>query len=143
LLQVGCSNEVSENSNAVGDVPIPVTGPRTANHNFFHATLVSTNTEYTGGALNAENLADFYLIKLHDHEYRTYRIILNGLTDNADLELYDAYLNRISWSTNPSIEDEVIEYWRNYTDLDNNLAYLKIINKSGAALTYDFEVQIK
>ncbi len=138
----GCTSEVSTNRDAAGNTPAPNQSRGSSNDDFFNANRMYLDTTLTD-SLTSTDTQDLFFIQLPLRVYRTYEVSLTNLTGNADLELYNAYLNRDSWSENSGLEDETIGYWRNYTDLDNNMIYVKVINRSGGPMDYQLSVAAK
>ena len=135
-----CEGEISTNENASGGAPFPVQNDPNDNDDFFHATQKYLGSTFSD-TLSITDTVDYFFIDLPIGVYRAYRFELTGLTGDADIELINAYLNKESWSDNPDTQDELIEYWRDYTDLDNNIVYLKVINRSGNDVMYTLEIQ--
>ena len=135
-----CEGEISTNANATGDAPFPVQNDPNDNDDFFHATRKNLGSS-TSDTLSITDTVDYFFVELPIGVYRAYRFELTGLTGDADIELINAYLNKESWSDNPDTQDELIEYWRDYTDLDNNIVYLKVTNRSDNDVMYTLEIQ--
>lgn len=135
-----CEGEISTNANATGDAPFPVQNDPNDNDDFFHATRKYIGSS-TSDTLSITDTVDYFFVELPIGVYRAYRFELTGLTGDADIELINAYLNKESWSDNPDTQDELIEYWRDYTDLDNNIVYLKVTNRSDNDVMYTLEIQ--
>jgi hypothetical protein len=135
-----CEGEISTNANATGDAPFPVQNDPNDNDDFFHATRKYLGSS-TSDTLSITDTVDYFFVELPIGVYRSYRFELTGLTGDADIELINAYLNKESWSDNADTQDELIEYWRDYTDLDNNIVYLKVTNRSDNDVMYTLEIQ--
>jgi len=140
FLLVACEGEINTNENASGSAPIPVQNDLTDNDDFFHAYRLSSIPQSLSDTLSTTDTVDYFYLELPLRSYRSYSFELKSLTGDADLELINAYLNKESWSENAGTEDELIDYWRNYTDLDNNMVFLKVINRSGTDVMYTLEV---
>lgn len=140
FLLVACEGEINTNENAAGSAPQPEQGSLTLNDDFFHAYDLFNLPRTISDTLSATDDVDFFIMPLGLYQYRSYNFSLSSLTGDADIEIFNAYLNKESWSENSGTEDELIEYWRNYTDLDNNFVYIKVINQSGGDVNYTLEV---
>ena len=140
FLLAACEGEINTNEDASGFPPSPVQGDVTDNDDFFHAYRLSSIPQSLPDTLSATDSVDYFYLELPLRSYRSYSFELKSLTGDADLELINAYLNKESWSDNSDTEDELIEYWRNYTDLDNNIVFIKVINRSGTDVMYTLEV---
>ena len=137
---VACEGEINTNEDASGSPPTPVQSDLTDNDDFFHAYRLSSIPQSLSDTLSATDTVDYFYLELPLRSYRSYSFELKSLTGDADIELINAYLNKESWSDNSGTEDELIEYWRNYTDLDNNIVFIKVINRSGTDVMYTLEV---
>lgn len=140
FLLVACEGEINTNENAAGFAPQPEQGSLTLNDDFFHAYDLFNLPRTISDSLSATDTVDYFIMPLALYQYRSYNFSLISLTGDADLEIFNAYLNKESWSENSGTEDELIRYWRNYTDLDNNFVYIKVINQSGGDVSYTLEV---
>lgn len=139
FLLAACEGEINTNRNASGSTPAPIQDDENDNDDFYHAYRLTLGTPRPD-TLSATDVVDFFYVELPLRSYRSYQFSLKNLTGDADIELINSFLNKESWSDNPGIEDEVIDYWRNYTDLDNNIVFLKIINRSSTDVMYSLEV---
>lgn len=135
-----CEGEINTNEDAAGLPPTPVQNDLTDNDDFFHAYRLSGIPRTLSDTLSTTDLVDYFYLELPLRSYRSYSFELKNLTGDADIELINAYLNKESWSDNAGTEDELIQYWRNYTDLDNNIVFIKVINRSGTDVMYTLEV---
>lgn len=140
FLLMACEGEINTNEDASGFPPTPVQNDLTDNDDFFHAYRLSSIPQSLPDTLSATDSVDYFYLELPLRSYRSYSFELKGLTGDADIELINAYLNKESWSDNSGTDDELIEYWRNYTDLDNNIVFIKVINRSGTDVMYTLEV---
>jgi len=140
LMLSGCEGEISQNDDAYGYEPSPVTNELDNNDDYFHAFgPLSEGTVYSD-SLSADDMVDYFIISTPESIYKTYQVELTDLTGEADLELMNAYASKISWSENEGVEDESIKYWRGYTKKEGSIIYVKVINRSGSNLSYKLEV---
>lgn len=134
-----CEGEINTNENAFGSTPDPTQNDVNDNDDYFHAYRLYTTSTHSD-SLSATDTVDYFFVELATNTYRTYTFELTGLTGDADIELINSFLNKESWSDNNGTEAEMIGYWRDYNDYDNNIVYLKVINRSGTDLNYTLEI---
>ena len=140
FLLSACEGEIDDNLDAAGSTPKPEQQDLNDNDTFLNAYLVSNLPYSLNDSLSVADTVDYFVIQLESGHYRQYTFALNNLTGDADIELINAYLNRESWSDNTGTEAELIEYWRNYFDSDDDIVFIKITNQTDGDLTYTLEV---
>jgi len=137
-ISLSACQEVKDNRNASGEVP--TTGRHTDGSNFFNAHKLSLSQLYTDDLQIGEN-EKYYVFDLPTNQYQGWTIGLKNHTGEMDLELYNAYFNRISWTDKEGLDEEIINYWRDYTDLDNNIVFVKAIKKTAGPVDFDFYME--
>lgn len=140
FLLAACEGEINTNENATGSTPTPIQNDLTVNDSFINAYRLSGFPSTHSDTLSATDSVDYFYVRLTEYQYRSYSIALTNLTGDADIELINAYLNRESWSENLNTDDELIEYWRDYTELDNNIVYIRVMNRSSGDVSYNLEL---
>lgn len=134
-----CEGEINTSENDFGSTPSPTQNDLNNNDDYFHAYRLYTTSVHPD-TLSATDNVDYFFVELATNTYRAYTFELTGLTGDADIELINSFLNKESWSERTGTEDEFIGYWRDYNDYDNNIVYLKVINRSDTDLDYTLEI---
>jgi len=140
LLLSACEGEIDTNEDAPGSTPSPEQQNLNNNDSFLNAYRVSNLPFTLNDSLSTTDTVDYFVVQLQANHYRQYSFALRNLTGDADIELINAYLNRESWSDNEGTDDELIEYWRDYFDPDDNIVFLKISNRSDSEISYTMEI---
>ena len=130
----GCDSTPDVTSNTSGKP-----SPDGSGNSFFNAITMNTATT-TGTLTGSEVFYKFHSPLMTANYSGTLTLGLTGLTGNADLELFDRNLNRISWSNESGTTDETIPYWYSTTRHEalelNGLHFVRIRNTAGTTLDY-------
>lgn len=132
-ISLSACQEVEGNPDASGEIPIA--GRYADGSDFFNALRLNLGTRYIDN-FKADEVERNYVFQLPVNHYQTWKIGLEEHTGEMDLELYNAYFNRISWTDKEGLDDEEIFYWRDYTELDNNIVYVKAIKKTAGPVEF-------
>lgn len=134
LFLSGCDSTPDTTSNTSGKPT-----PDGSGDSFFNAITINANTT-TATLSGSEVFYKFHSPFMTANYSGTVTLGLTGLTGNADLELFDRNLNRISWSSESGTTDEEIRYWYSTAQFEaldfSGLHFVRIRNSGGNTLDY-------
>lgn len=147
----GCADSsLPDITSDISGVPQP---DNTTNDTFFNADLLPPSGK--NSTLGADDPVDYYRIS-GDSVYaggigNTYNgtliITLSNMSGDADIELFDSDLNRLSWSNNRDMNDEEITVWYDAsanTDLDTRgLHFVKVSLMSDGNMNYSLNYRFE